>query len=203
MYYCAIFIVLVILLLHYFKQKTTNHLKNFTLKRDNLDVVYSDMKSGDVILVTDDNYDIKFVYILYKHNLDDGEQIKYINKDRNNYLELLPIINLKNKYKNEKLLWMRLKYSLSDEQIRAVDDALTKFYPQELDINAVLNYNDNMQDFFHYPLYMAKIFFAMGTMNIIRPDCLSDPDECYQEFYKNSTFLQGSKYITDELIELD
>lgn len=200
-YYCIVLIVIIAVILCYHKRVTVNRLQDFTIKKEYLDVIYPDMKSGDLLLVTDSDYDLKKIYILYKHN-DAEDQMKYINKREDNYLELVPIVNLIDKYKNKKVLWMRLRAKLSEESIRGVETALRAYYPQEMDINAVLSYNNDYRDFFYCPMYMAKILFEMGTMNIIRPSCLSDPAECYQQFYKNSSFLQGTKYDTNNLTEL-
>lgn len=197
--YSVILIIIIGIILCYHTKPTVNKLQDFTIKREYLDIVYPEMKSGDLLLVADSNYDLKNIHILYKHQ--DLDQIKYINKRNDNYLELLPINKLIHKYKNKKVLWMRIKSNLSAESKRGVEMALRMFYPQEMDINAVLSYNGH-RDFFYCPMYMAKILFEMGTMNIIRPSCLSDPAECYQQFYKNSSFLQGSKYHTNDLVEL-
>lgn len=173
-----------------YNQQSIEFLK---IERKHLDTIYQNMKTGDLIVVTDKNYDIKTILFIYHDKIDDN--VEYIIRKHNGYLQKKPINNLFNitSYRNKHLIWLPLLSPLSALESKAVDESLIKFYPNTVPINAVVK-KKGQHDFIKCGDFLIKLFHDIKVVKLLKPTCYNDPINCIQQKYKNSVYLPLDEY---------
>ena len=154
-------------------------------KTKKLDSVYHNMKSGDVLIVD------KNMYVLYKKN----NQIMVITKGINNYIELDPVKNILNKYKNKKILWLSLKGDLTDLQLKSLKTAIHQYYPYTQKVSVIFIHNNEYREEFKLSEYTSKILFSIDLLNLGNAfECISDPILCLNQPQKYSMYVHENKF---------
>ena len=204
---CPIILIVILLLVVLYMVGNKNNMSDFQLETDNISNAYHNMETGDLILLTDNRYDIKSVRIIFKDTQE--KVIGYIrgDKDGDGHLKIDTLHNLakENKDKDKHILWLRLLESLNNDKLWALKHTLRTLYTNQYNvgINTVFIYNKNKRDFFNCPIYCAKLLHDMGILKFNNPTCFSDPSECIQQFYKNSAFINADEfYSTEHLVKL-
>ena len=200
---CVIMIIIILIFIYLYRQRVK--MTNFYMTNESIDNVYHDMKTGDLLLITDNNYDIKDVKVIY-HNYQDNE-IQYITANTGTGGNLIPkpINELIDKSSDKNILWLQLKEELPYESINALRKTINTFYTNNYSVanNTVFIYNTNKRDFFKCPVYCSKLLHDIGILKFKNPTCFSDPSECIQQYYKNSAFINADQYYhTDNLVKL-
>jgi len=189
----GVLIVIIILLLILISCRNVSRM----ISREQLDVVYEDMKSGDILMVKDEFNKAKNIYVLYKN---DDEILVVYKKPGGNYLELKPISHILkiHKKKDEKVIWMSLKGELTDDKKQAFEESLHQFYPRAQEIDVVFTYNMNNRDFLKIHLYTGKILISLGLLKIGSAfPCIGDPMACVTQVYNNSGYIYESDFKDD------
>ena len=164
-----------------------------------LEDVYTDMKTGDLLLIMNGNNKIKSLWMVYN---DDNQTVGYV-KENNGLLETRPIVELLKQHKRVK--WMRLLEPLNESKLWKIQRSINSMYVNQtnIKINLVLIMDNKQRYFLECLLYYAKILFDIGVLKFDNPQCILDPTECIQQFYRNSTFITAINYYdVDDLITL-
>lgn len=196
-------ILIIVFFICFYKQR--NMMTNFHMTTESIDNVYHDMKTGDLLLITDENYDIKDIKVIYYNHQDN--EIQYITANTGSSGNLIPkpINELIGKTSNKNVLWLQLKEELPYENINELRKTINTFYTNNYSVanNTVFIYDTNKRDFFKCPVYCSKLLHDMGILKFKNPTCFSDPSECIQQYYKNSAFINADQYYhTDNLVKL-
>ena len=198
----CLLVVIIILILLVMYSNNKNTMVNYKIKKEQLEDVYNDMETGDLLLITDKKNDIQSIRIIYRDNI--NNEIGYIKLASSGNLEIDSISNLLKNHKKSKILLLQLKTDLNYDMLQKVRQTLLSLhsYKHELGINAVITHANNKRDFFTCSLHNAKLLHDIGALKFANPECFSDPSECLQQTYKNSGFIQTELYNTEYVIQL-
>ena len=195
-----IIILIIFIIINY---KTKDRLTNISILKQSQVDSYSDMKTGDLIFIVNKDYQIKLCYFI----IVDDDHVQIIQRNNYGYLFLESIDNVLNKYtkvNNYKIIYFPLLKSITNEQKNQLTYSLHGFYPSSQPINVIIRLNQKSIDYFKCPFFLSKILLDLKLLKLGNNiNCINDPNECLQEFYKNSSYLMIENYMEHNIIELE
>lgn len=180
----ALGIVIFILLCHYHNK---SNLRANGVVRANVHDIQSQLKSGDIVLVSGPKKYVRKMYILYRN----GNTINVVLKHPNGKLYLEPLDEFIEPI-DASIHVLMLRQDLTDIQLDAYQELLGRNYARAGNSNVVLTFQ-NQRYFYEAPTYMLAIFAKVGVIKAgYDPTCLNNTSpSCLQQLYEDSIFIDG------------
>ena len=186
------FIILVIILLCTVK----SNLLSSNTTSTSYNNIKNRLKSGDLLIMTNDKSYVKEMYLLYRH----GSDLKVITADKKGKIKLINPERIINKSKYIVYAFSLLKplTNLQEESIRKL---LSRNFAGLGKSSCILRYN-NKQYFYNCDTYIIQIMSIAGILGIgPQFDCINNSyPKCLQQFddtsiYINEGLFNNSPYL--------
>lgn len=182
-------LLLIIVIIVIFCYTKSNLISSNTVST-NIKNIKNEIKSGDILLVANNEDYIKRMYLLIRQ----GKTTKVIDIDKNGKINLNSIEKVVKKIKDNVYVLSLLR-PLTNLQENSIKTLLMRNYAGMGNSNCVLKYN-NVQYFYNCSTYLINIMARAGILGIGSSyDCINNFDpKCLQKLYNTSIFINGKLF---------